>query len=139
MTTRYLLDTDVSSYIICGRHPQLLTHLEEPGAQFCVSAITAAELLYGASLKTSPRLQQRIDCFLEHVQVLDWDVASARAYATIRADLTRAGKPIGYDDMMIAAAALTASATLVTHNLRHFERVHGLSVVDWLQEPPVPQ
>ncbi len=131
---RYLLDTDISSYIICGRHPQLLKHLEEPDAQFCVSAVTAAELLYGASLKSSPRLQERVDCFLEQVQVLDWDLASARAYAKIRTDLTRAGTPIGYDDMMIAAAALADQATLVTHNLRHFKRVDGLSVVDWLQE-----
>jgi tRNA(fMet)-specific endonuclease VapC len=69
--------------------------------------------------------------FLSRFELLDYPVAAADAYGSIRVSLEKAGQPIGGNDLMIAAHALTIDARLVTRNLGEFERVRGLKVVDW--------
>jgi tRNA(fMet)-specific endonuclease VapC len=121
----HMLDTDTSSYIIKGRHPQIEAKLSAlPPSLVCVSVITRAELLYGLKqLSPAHRLHIGVRRFLRIVRVLPWDAEAADFYADIRHELKSSGQIIGELDMMIAAHSLAAAAVLVTNNTRHFERI----------------
>lgn len=133
MTPLFLLDTDICSYIIKGRHPTLDVHLQSLNPhQIAISAVTRAELRFGMALRPEARrLAMLVESFLQTVATLPWDAATADRYGTLRAMLHQAGQPIGDHDTMVAAHALTVNATLITHNLAHFTRVNGLACADW--------
>jgi len=102
-----------------------------------VSAVTAYELEYGAH--KSGDFEKRnavIRAFLRNVEILPFDLTAAREAGMIRAELARAGTPIGAYDLMIAGHARALPATLVTHNLREFSRVGELPVEDWTSQSP---
>jgi tRNA(fMet)-specific endonuclease VapC len=129
-----MLDTDMASYVIKGRLP----HVEEKLAAIlpsmvCVSVITRAELMYGLKrLGPDNRLHIGVRRFLKIVRVLPWDADAADYYADIRHQLKTIGKPIGELDMMIAAHSLSATAILVTNNMRHYERINApLALKNW--------
>ena len=128
----YLLDTDITSYIIKGRSPSLENKLSTVlPDQICVSAITRAELLYGLKrLPSGHRLNIGVHQFLKIVQVLAWDADAADYYANIRHQLTTKGQVIGEMDMMIASHALAIGAILVTNNTRHFDRIGAPLVME---------
>lgn len=96
-----------------------------------VSAITLYELQYGVS-KSSKVEQNRktLNGFLKYIQVLEWTEDCADVAGELRAALKGAGTLIGPYDLLIAAHALTADATLVMHNTREFSRVTHLRLVD---------
>ena len=100
------------------------------------SSITLGELLYGA-YRLGPRagalLERMENALLPNLAVLPFDAPSARHYGEIRAELERSGTPIGDADLRIAAIALARGLTVVTGNVRHFERVPGVSVENWLE------
>jgi len=128
----YLFDTDIASYIIKQPSPELESRLSgiEP-LSLCVSAVTCAELLYGLKrLPPSHKLHAGVRQFLKLVTVLAWDAEAASFYSAIRHQLVTEGQPIGEMDMMIAAHALAAAATLVTNNLRHYERIQAPLLID---------
>jgi len=134
MAELYLLDTDISSYIIKGRSPELESKLMAVAAdRVCISAITRAELLYGLKqLPDNHRLQVAVHQFLKIPRTLSWDAPAADQYADIRHQLTTQGQIIGEMDMMIASQALAAGATLVTNNIRHFQRIdRPLMLENW--------
>jgi tRNA(fMet)-specific endonuclease VapC len=121
----HMLDTDIASYIIKRRSPEVEARLSaiEP-SMVCVSVITRAELLYGLKrLPPDHRLHIGVRQFLKIVRVLSWDAEAADFYAEIRHRLVKTGQPIGELDMMIAAHSLAVAAVLVTNNTRHFERI----------------
>ena len=128
----YLLDTNTASFAIKGTVPRVRQHLiRTPMRQLAVSAVTQAELLFGVERRPqATRLKQVVEEFLKRVEVLAWDSPAAAAYAALRADLERAGRPIGNMDLMIAAHALATGAVLVSND-RVFRRVRGLRVEDW--------
>ena len=130
----HMLDTDTASYLIKGHSPVIEAQLAllSP-SMVCVSVITRAELLYGLKrLPADHRLHLAVRRFLKIVRVLSWDSEAANFYAEIRHQLLCAGRPIGELDMMIAAHALAASATLVSNNIEHFGRIHlPLVLVNW--------
>lgn len=128
---RYMLDTDTCSFAIRGGDERLRAALQRHADALCVSAITAAELRYGAQKKGSPRITKAVSAFLSLVDVVPWTEAAADRYATLRVHLESAGRPIGNMDMLIAASALAENCRLVTHNLAHFGRVPSLPVEDW--------
>lgn len=133
MNNPFLLDTDICSYVIKGSHPTLDQRLRslQPG-QIAISAVTRAELRFGVALRPeATRLAKLVESFLSLMATLPWDATAADRYGSLRATLQRAGQPIGDRDLMIAAHALAVNATLITHNLAHFERVSGLACVDW--------
>ena len=131
-----LLDTNICIHLI-NRRPGFEAVLRRlSGRSFgeiCISAITVSELRYGVtkSAKSSENAAT-LDEFLSRFELLDYPVVAAASYARIRADLERAGKPIGNNDLLIAAHALTIGARVATSNTREFERVRGLKVLDWL-------
>jgi tRNA(fMet)-specific endonuclease VapC len=69
--------------------------------------------------------------FLQQFVSMPFDDAAAMVYGTIRANLAKAGTPIGPNDLQIAAIALANELTLVTHNTREFSRIQGLKLEDW--------
>ena len=138
MTSLFLLDTDICSYAIKGSHLALDQRLRDfnPG-QIAISAVTRAELRFGVALRPEAvRLAMLVESFLKFVTTLPWDASAADRYGVLRATLQHAGQPIGDHDLMIAAHALAVNATLITHNLAHFERVSGLSCADWCSACP---
>jgi len=132
MPGRYLLDTNTASFVIKGNIPRVRERLlKVPMAQLAISAVTEAELLFGAARKPEAvRLKVAVEEFLLRVEALPWDSKTARHYAEIRATLERQGKPMGNLDMMIAAHALAVEAVLVTND-RSFRRLGKLKLEDW--------
>jgi tRNA(fMet)-specific endonuclease VapC len=97
------------------------------------SIIVAGEMRYGGAKRGSARLQGKIDQLLSLIPVLPLKNDADASYGRLRAELERRGTPIGANDMLIAAHALAVDATLVTDNIREFERIDGLKLVNWLR------
>lgn len=133
MMRRYMLDTDICSYVMKRSNDALLKRLQKvPVSDVCVSVVTKSELLYG--VEVSPRRQQdeaALNAFLGYVEVLDFADQSSPHYAQIRSYLKKLGTMIGANDLFIAAHARSLGLTLVTHNTREFGRVPKLSIEDW--------
>jgi len=128
----FLLDTDTVSFALRGRG-QVATHLlrRRPSGIF-VSSITLAELRYGADRKRSKKLHGLIDTFVEAITVLPFDRAAADRFGSVATALASHGTPIGQFDTLIAAHALAVQLTLVTNNTKHFARVAGLQMENWI-------
>ena len=134
--TRYVLDTDTCSYVMRARDRGLLSVMEErarEGADLSISAVTYAELRLGAERSGSTqRYNAAIRAFCERLSgVLAWDRSAADAFASLQARLLAGGKPIGSNDAMIAAHALSLGRVLVSNNVKHFSRVPGLRLENW--------
>jgi len=127
-----MLDTNIVSELV--RRPQgdvaRRAMALEPGA-VGVSVIVAAELRYGAERRQSPRLTKQLDAVLSALETLPISPPADAHYGSIRADLERVGRPIGHNDLLIAAHARALGTTLVTRNVKEFRRVPGLLVEDW--------
>ena len=130
-SVRYMLDTDTCSFVIRGGNEKLRKRIQRNAGRLCVSAISVAELRFGARKKGSVRITDAVEFFLELVDVVPWGEEAAGRYAEIRAVLESVGTPIGNMDTLIAASALADGCTIVTHNTDHFGRVPGLSIQDW--------
>ena len=128
---RFLLDTDTVSYALRGEGRVTEHLLDQKPSTVGVSAITAAELQFGAHKRGSRKLHRAIETFLRSVEEFPFDGRAANRYGEIAALLRSAGQPIGIFDTLIAAHALTLGVTLVTHNTRHFQLVPELDMVDW--------
>lgn len=130
---RYMLDTDICSFVMKRSHDVLSKRLEKiPVGDACISVITKSELLFG--VEVSPRRQQdeaALNAFLSYIEVLDFPDQASTHYAQIRALLRKSGKMIGANDLFIAAHARSLGLTLVTHNTREFKRVSRLAIEDW--------
>jgi len=128
----YTLDTDTCILYLRGKHPQIRQRVLAQFHDIAITAVVAAELYYGAEYSANPAANRaQVDAFLAPFALLPLDKAAAMTYGTIRADLARRGQLIGPNDLLIAAIALTAKATVVTHNTGEFTRIPGLVVDDW--------
>lgn len=128
---RYLLDTDICSYIIKKR-PAVLRHFERTQQrEVAISAVTAAELFYGAARASGAQYQEAVRIFTRYITVLDWPKSAVEHYGALRARLEEKGAVIGEMDMMIAAHALAIKCVLVTNNTRHFARIEDLILENW--------
>ncbi len=132
----YLLDTNACIHVLNGTSDELIERFsKESPASVCVCSVVTAELFYGArKSRWVARTLSNLERFLAPLQSLPFDDDCAQHYGMIRAELARAGTPIGANDLMIAAIARHHDCTLVTHNIEEFRRVVGLRVEDW-QEP----
>ena len=131
---RYMLDTNICSYILKNHPAAVKLKFEEVGAgNICISAIVLAELYYGAA--RHPKgivIRREIDNFVSRLVVIPWDENAADHYGAIRASLEKAGTLVGAMDMFIAAHARSCAATLVTNNLKEFDRIKGLTLLNWV-------
>ena len=131
---RYLLDTNVVSDLV--RHPQgrIFQRIREVGeAQICSSIIVAAELRYGAAKRGSLRLATQLEAVLGALDVLPFEAPADTAYGLIRTRLELIGRPIGGNDLLIAAQAIALGYTVVTDNEGEFSRIEGLRGENWLR------
>lgn len=132
-----MLDTNIVSELARNPHGIVSSRIAEVGPDsICVSIVTAAELRYGCAKKGSPKLLAQIEAILGSVQVLALDVPADTEYGGICAELESAGKPIGPNDLFIAAHAYALEATLVTANVGEFSRIRALTVENWLTDRP---
>jgi tRNA(fMet)-specific endonuclease VapC len=97
----------------------------------CTSSIVVGELELGVARRRSRKLRRELDALYSGLEVLPYDVEAARRYGRLAAALLDEGAPIGVEDAMLAAHALSRGLVIVTHNRRHFDRVPGLRVDDW--------
>jgi len=131
---RYLLDTNIVSDLVRDPHGRITQRIRKVGeARVCTSIIVAAELRYGSAKKGSPRLTAQLEAILSALEVLPFDAPADAAYGVLRAHLEKDGKPIGANDLLIAAQALSLGYVLVTDNAREFARVDGLRCENWLR------
>jgi tRNA(fMet)-specific endonuclease VapC len=131
---RYSLDTNILSDLV--RHPQgrVADRIRSVGeAAVCASVIVAAELRYGAEKKGSARLSVQVEAVLGALVILPFEAPADAVYGRIRDRLERAGKPIGGNDLLIAAQAVALGLTIVTDNEAEFARVEGLNAENWLR------
>lgn len=130
---RFMLDTNMASYIIKGANDAVQIHLENvPMASVCISAITQAELLRGVAKKPDAKqLPVVVNEFLLRVEILPWDSRAAEVYATLRTAFEKEGKLLGVMDMLIAAHAESSGAILVTNDKVFYNVRKYLSLEDW--------
>jgi len=130
----YMLDTNAVSAVMRGNPLMDERLLQLDPADWCISAVTHSEICYGLALRPeATTLIRAADAFLAVATTLAWDAAAAAAHGRLRAQLRQAGTPIGDFDEMIAAHALSLGAVLVTDNERHFRRISGLHVENWIR------
>jgi tRNA(fMet)-specific endonuclease VapC len=129
---RYLLDTNICIYIIKARPLHLLERFSKISVgEAAISVITFGELEFGARKSRRPASLATLTQIRELLPALPLDAAVAEQYGRIRADLEAGGRPLGGNDLWIAAHAMALKITLVTNNRREFDRVTGLHVEDW--------
>jgi tRNA(fMet)-specific endonuclease VapC len=130
----YMLDTNIVSALMRG-HAEIderLLHLDPN--DWCISAVTHSEICYGLALRPGvSRLARAAQQFFAVAVTAAWDAAAAASHGALRARLRTQGAPIGDFDEMIAGHALALRAALVTDNLKHFDRVEGLVVENWVR------
>lgn len=131
--TRYMLDTNIISDLVRNPQGKTAKRIAKAGEDnICTSIIVAAELRYGCAKSGSERLRKAVEELLAEIDVLPFDVPADTEYGGIRAELEAAGKPIGANDLLIAAHAGSIGATIVTANTDEFKRIRGLKVENWL-------
>ena len=129
---KYMLDTNIVIYVIKHRPIELLEVFNRHAGQMCISSITLAELMHGVEKSAMPDHNLRqVEDFITRLDVLEYGGKAAAHYGEIRADLERKGTPIGVNDSHIAGHARSEGLTLVSNNLREFERVDALRLVNW--------
>jgi tRNA(fMet)-specific endonuclease VapC len=126
-----MLDTDTVSLSWRGEGEVVARIVAHRPSELCVSAITIAELRFGADKRKSNKLHAKIDTLIVTMEVVPFDEVCARHFGVIVSTLAKEGTPIGDLDTMIAASAIAVEATLVTRNVQHFKRVRGLRVENW--------
>lgn len=138
MSLIYMLDTNVIVDLMrkTPRREVILASMRkyEP-SNFCISAITFAELASGVEKTNNPYLSKiGVSLALTGIEILDFKQEDAELYGQVRARLERKGRPIGAMDTLIASHALSQGLIIVTHNVRDFSRVDGLEIEDWLAD-----
>lgn len=129
-----LLDTDTCIAILRGKKHVIDRRAEEPD-DVATTWVTAAELYFGAAKSDAPDDNRVVvDEFLDTLLVLQPDRAAAQVFGEAKALLQRAGKPLADADLFIAAIAVVSNATVVTGNKKHFGRIPGVVIEDWIRE-----
>lgn len=130
---RYMLDTNICIYAIKHKPEQVFKRLQEhDSSEICISSVTYAELVHGVEKsKSIEKNRLALALLLANIEIISFDSLAAESYGKIRADLEKAGNPIGPLDMMIAGHAKSHKYTVVTNNTKEFERVQGLKLENW--------
>ena len=130
----FLLDTNVLSALVRDPQGAVAEHIARVGeANVCTSIVVAAELRYGAAKRKSARLAQQLDAILAAMDIVPFESPMDRVYGDLRTALEHRGRPIGGNDLIIAAQALALDAVLVTDNVKELQQVPGLKVENWVR------
>ena len=130
---QYMLDTNICIYVMKNQPPKLRERFNRLAEQICISSITLGELHYGVE-RSQHRQEslQNLEQFSARLEVLPFPPQAAPHYGQLRAELVRAGRPVGYNDLLIGAHARAEGLVVVTNNTREFRRLSGLRVENWL-------
>ncbi len=130
---QYMLDTNICIYLIKNKPEYLRARFNQYHGQMCISTVVLTELIYGAEKSQYPQKNtEAVTQFTSRLEILDYNDRAASHAAQIRAELERAGTPIGAYDGMIAGHARSLGLIVVTNNQREFERVAGIRVENWI-------
>ncbi len=130
---KFMLDTNICIFTIKNKPQQARETFKRHHGQLGISTVTLMELIYGAEKSANPeRNLADVEGFAARLEVLKYDQDAAIHTGQLRAELARAGTPIGPYDQMIAGHARSQGLILVTNNRREFDRVPGLRVEDWV-------
>lgn len=137
---RYLLDTNICIYIAKHQPPEVRSRFAALRAdQVVMSVVTLGELRFGAEKSQQPaRALAALASLTRLISVAELPASAGAHYGRVRAEWQRAGRPIGGNDLWIAAHALAEGWTLVSNNLGEFERVPGLPLENWVAPPAAP-
>jgi tRNA(fMet)-specific endonuclease VapC len=131
---RYLLDSNIVSDLVRNPQGRAAQHIRKIGeAKVCTSIIVVAELRYGAAKKQSARLTAQLQAVLGALEVLPLEAPADTTYGALRAQLEKAGRPIGANDLLIAAQTLALGYTIVTDNEKEFAQIKDLPRENWLR------
>ena len=129
---KYMLDTNIVIYTIKNRPVRVREVFKRHSGQMAISAVTFGELIYGAERSSQPeRNLNDIEGMIARLEVLPFDELAAAHFGQLRAELARAGTPIGPYDQMTAGHARALGLVLVTNNVDEFKRVLGLRIENW--------
>jgi tRNA(fMet)-specific endonuclease VapC len=131
---KFLLDTNICIYLIRQKPLEVLQKFNTyKVGDIGISSITVAELEFGVQKSQFPqRNQQALTQFLLPLEIVNFERAAAVVYGNLRARLEKRGTPIGSLDTLIAAHALSLQVTLITNNVREFNRVPNLKLDNWI-------
>lgn len=130
---KFMLDTNICIFTIKNKPQAVREMFNRHQDQMCISTVTLMELVYGAERSAWPeRNLADVERFTARLDLMKFDQDAAAHSGDIRADLARAGRPIGLYDLMIAGHARSKGLIVVTNNLKEFNRVPGLRVEDWV-------
>ena len=127
----YMFDIDMVSLLVRKNPSAIKNLIKREDDEICISAITYSELCFGLEKKGSEKLYNEVSSILEKFSIIDFDSSQSELYGKIRLKLEKSGTPLGDMDMLIAAAALSAGAILISQNIKHFSKIDGLKVEDW--------
>ena len=129
----YMLDTNICIYVIKNRPAALRERFDQLAEALCISVITLGELLYGVE-KSARRTEnlQAVEQFTARLEVVPFSPRAAAHFGQIRAELAKLGPLCGAYDMLIGGHARSEGLMLVTNNVREFQRIPGLLVVNWV-------
>ena len=132
---RYMLDTNICIYAIKHKPEQVFQRLQEHDpSEICISSVTYAGLVHGVEKSRSVEKNRvALALLLANIEIMSFDSLAAESYGKVRADLEKAGTPIGPLDMMIAGHAKSLGYIVVTNNTKEFERVKGLKLENWTE------
>ena len=132
---KYMLDTNICIYAIKQRPEQVFIRLQEHDPkEICISSVTYAELVHGVEKSQAiEKNRLALALLLANIEIVSFDSLAAESYGKIRADLEKAGTPIGPLDMMIAGHARSLGYTIVTKNTKEFQRVRDLKLENWVE------
>jgi tRNA(fMet)-specific endonuclease VapC len=132
----YMLDTNICICLLNRRtgYEKILARIDGLAyEQVIISSLTLAELKYGIAKSVRKEANRiKLGYFLYQFECLPFDAEATSCYGDIRIQLESRGAPIGPLDTLIAAHALSLAATMVTNNVREFERVEGLAIENWI-------
>ncbi|MYH86344.1 MAG: tRNA(fMet)-specific endonuclease VapC [Gammaproteobacteria bacterium] len=133
LTLKYMLDTNIAIYVIKRRPDYVRETFNRHAERLCISSITLAELTHGVEKSAYPdRNARNVNDFVSRLTVLEYGQRAAAHYGEIRAELERNGKTLGVNDLHIAGHARSEGLTLVSNNLKEFDRVAGLRLENWV-------
>ena len=134
---RYMLDTNIVVYTMNNKPPDVRAAFKACYGQICISSVTLMELIYGAEKSSNPQQNlATVQGFAARLEVLSYDDIAANHTGQLRAELAKAGKPIGPYDQMIAGHARSLGLIVVTNNVKEFNRVPGLRIENWVGGKP---
>jgi len=128
-----ILDTDTCNAILRGNQA-VIDRRAAAGDEIATTWVTASELYFGAAKSIAPESNRTlVSDFLATLPVIGLDLSSAQLFGEAKAMLQRSGQGLADADLLIGAVAASRGATVVTGNKRHFERIPGVTIENWLR------